>query len=164
ILEVARLDRRSVRVLETGAERQLVGLAVSRDLRHVSRERRDERRTVRAGNVLVPEQAQVHVPHRLPALDRVRQAGVEVIRPRVLRYPLDSYKDVWMPAWLDAHELAPTCTKLLRLSFLEHAVGAVALCRVEDAPVAEPEGDVRRPFVPVGDEVARAQFVLGDRR
>src|SRR5438132_6942724 len=89
---------------------------------------------------------------------RRRPAGL-----RVLRYPLDSYKDVRMRARLDAHELAPTCTKLLRLSFLEHAVGAVALRRVENASVAEPEGDVRRAVVPVGDEVARAQLVLGDR-
>src|SRR5712691_805594 len=83
---------------------------------------------------------------------------------RVLRYPLDSYKDVRIAARLDAHELAPSCTKLLRLAFLEHTVGAVAFGGVEDAAVAEPEGDVRRLVVPVGDEVARAQLVLGQRR
>src|SRR5712691_1087168 len=82
---------------------------------------------------------------------------------RVLRFPLDSYKDVQARARLDAHELAPSSTKVLRLGLLEHAVGVVALGRVKDAAVAEPERDVRRAVVAVGDEVARAQLVLGQR-
>ena len=47
-------------------------------------ERRHECRAIRTCDVLVPEQAQVHVPHRGPPLHRVRQGGVEIVRPRVV--------------------------------------------------------------------------------
>src|SRR5207244_858628 len=51
---------------------------------------------------------------------------------RVLRFPLDSYKDVHERARLDAQKLAASGTKVLRLLLLEHAVGVVTLGRVED--------------------------------
>src|SRR5947207_324731 len=82
---------------------------------------------------------------------------------RVLRFPLDSYKDVQARARLDANELAPSCTKVLGLGLLEHAVHVVPLRGVEDAAVAEPERDVRGALVAVGDQVAGAELVLGDR-
>src|SRR5205814_3026237 len=40
--------------------------------------------TARAVDVLVPEERQVDVPHDLPALDRVGQAGVEEVDARVV--------------------------------------------------------------------------------
>ncbi len=80
VLEVARLDGRAVRVLEIRPQRELVRLPVRRDVRHVLGEIRHERGAVRPGNVLVPHQAEVDVPHDLPARDGVREGGVEVVR------------------------------------------------------------------------------------
>src|SRR5204862_6718401 len=48
---------------------------------------------------------------------------------------------------------AATAPQLLRLLLL-HYPAAVAGCRVEDPPVAEPEGDVVGPFPAVRDEVS----------
>src|SRR5207248_4027618 len=77
--EVARLHRRAVRVLEALAQRERVRLAVRRDLRQGLRQVRDDRRAVRAADVLVAEEGQVDVPHDRPTLDGVRQAGIEVV-------------------------------------------------------------------------------------
>ena len=78
------LHRGSVRVLQARAQREGVRQAVRRDLRQVRGQRRDDRGAVRPVHVLVPEEAQVHVPHHAPALHRVRQARIEVVRSGVV--------------------------------------------------------------------------------
>src|SRR5206468_3077645 len=64
--------------------------------------------------------------------------------------------DAYDAATLEAHDLAPSRTKFLRLRLLEHPVDALSAGRVEDAPAAEPERDVIRRAVAlaVGDDVA----------
>jgi hypothetical protein len=85
--EVARAHWRPVRVLEAAAQRQRVGLPVRRDGRQAAGQVRDEGRARAAGDVAVPEQRQVHVPHHSPALGGVREARVEVVDPGVERDP-----------------------------------------------------------------------------
>jgi hypothetical protein len=66
----------------------------------------------------------------------------------------------------ETDEAASIRTQLLRLGLLDDAVDNVALRRVEDPAVAEPERDVRRlatlTFV-VRDEVAGPRVLLVDR-
>ena len=49
-----------------------------------------------------------------------------------------------METGFEAHKTASRASQRVRLGLLQNPVDAVALRGMEDAPVAEPEGDVRR--------------------
>ena len=85
VLEVGGLDRRAVRVLQPLAERQLIGRAVLRDLRHVLRENRDQLGSRLPVGALVADQSRVDGGERLPTVHRVRQRWIQIIRLRSLR-------------------------------------------------------------------------------
>ena len=78
-LEVACLDRGAVRVLQAVTKLEAQLRAVGGNLRHALCEIRLERCAVRAGDVLVPQQALVDVPVDLPGGHRVGEPRVHVV-------------------------------------------------------------------------------------
>src|SRR3954463_14394056 len=64
----------------------------------------------------------------------------------------------------EADERSPASAQVGRLGLLEHAGDVVALGRMQDPAVAEPERDMRGRLVAVGDQVAGAELLLGQRR
>ncbi len=87
--EVARLDRRAVRVLQAFEELELVRQAVGRDVRQRLDERRHQRGAVGPGDVLVAEERRVHVPEDRPAVHGVGETRVEEVDAGAPRHAQD---------------------------------------------------------------------------
>ena len=98
VLEVARLERLPVRVLQVRPERELQVLTVGRDLGHALSQVRHELRARRSRLVLVAEQSAPDV-----VVDLVRGDGVVQRRVHVVRCIPDDFQN-----WIRLAAVAPT--------------------------------------------------------